>query len=680
MIDTLHLKFILPFIEWNDALNLLCSSQTFHQTFIRETRQITISSKGLYKFLKNPQFVLNKIVDPSRQLSINFYEDEWEMNINDGKEVFLESVQQLFPYFMLTPDLKFPPLLKLSCIPPLFLYLCERYPSFIVKKLEILPWGVFDENFLFFLAPHLLRVTEELTLYSWPIKFPFPQLSTSLLSLSIQESTVPSLPPLPQLKHLHLMDCDNTDLDLRAYPLETLELTDVTHVDFSKIPLCQKLEICAPLNIMNVKEAKEFQHLDLQYLNDHSIAECVENVKVLKLEFSERDKPVNINLSQFMKLERFELTVNTSDNNNEISLVVNGFIPPKLKFVILLGYISNLNMSWFSKLYEISLYSCDPMSLFPLRKVPRVILCHLNLHHLTGLGSNDYVEVNSCNFIDDFSPLKYVREVKIESCSMFCNADHLSHVKKLSIVGCWTIEDLSTLVEVKELYLRDCPEIVHSSNLDHIPNFIYLRCKSLDRRHKADTTPIFGPDFTPRIIKDSLSKLPDSIYWEITLKYLKEKDQLNLIICNTHSYQLLAQKILFYLRCGFTHKYNNLPVFTVHSKDVDKKVDLQIPSTTKTLVFESCRFDCTPSLPKGLQQIDFDACRGMANINDFYDAEEVNIRELYLDDNINLAALNKVKRLTLDECETIGHYDVMFIFLQSFDIYILRKLQEIMKT
>ncbi len=111
-----HLKLIFPFLQYHDILNLLCSSHIIYDSLIYETRQITISSKGLLRLLQDQSFFLNKIVDPSKQLSILFeneYDEVLEFLI--GRKDLPQSDQSLFPYSFLTPEIKFPPLIKLSC-------------------------------------------------------------------------------------------------------------------------------------------------------------------------------------------------------------------------------------------------------------------------------------------------------------------------------------------------------------------------------------------------------------------------------------------------------------------------------------------------------------------------------------------------------------------------------------
>lgn len=189
-----HLKLIFPFLQYHDILNLLCSSHIIYDLLIYEIRQITISSKGFLRLLQDQSFFFNKIVDPSKQLSILFenkYDEVLALLIRS--ESLPQPDQSLFPYSFLTPEINFPPLLKLSCDTTFFVYLCKVYPSFTVRKLEIqAKSGVLNKAMTASLSPHLIRVLEDLVLPSWKGLTTFPQLSLSLRSLSMGKSATSS--------------------------------------------------------------------------------------------------------------------------------------------------------------------------------------------------------------------------------------------------------------------------------------------------------------------------------------------------------------------------------------------------------------------------------------------------------------------------------------------------------
>lgn len=83
-----HLKLLFPFLKYTDTLKLLCSSKVFYDLLIHETRQIKLSFKGSKKLLQDSSFILNKIADPSKQLSI-YWDDHQLYNVeNEGKKAF----------------------------------------------------------------------------------------------------------------------------------------------------------------------------------------------------------------------------------------------------------------------------------------------------------------------------------------------------------------------------------------------------------------------------------------------------------------------------------------------------------------------------------------------------------------------------------------------------------------
>eukprot|EP01040_Poterioochromonas_malhamensis_P003914 gene3914-4181_t len=677
--DINNLKLIFPFLEYRDILNFVCSSHIVYDSLIREIRQITISFNDLSKLFQNISIFLKKIVDPSKQLCIrlgneNNYknsmsdsdhdndsdnnksdsDDNEDLELSSGKESLLRSVKSSFPYSLLSREVDFPPLLKLSSVPVFFISLCEVYPSFTVRKLHL--FEVEDENIAAYLSPHLTRVLEDLILPSWPGEVPFPQLSPTLQSLSVGSSTLRSLPPsLPNLKHLRLEECDNTHLDLIPYDLETLELKFPRVLDFKKISDCKRLVVHYPQEVKNKAKAKQFQQIEFKEIDvQHFPKKSLQTVRDINLTYSEPDGPISIHLSSFPNLQRFEVNCAGSElGDTPVTLRVNNkTVPKRLKVVKIHDFSSTMNLSWFSNVYEINLKDCNEVTcLSGLEKVPRVIIECLPLQNLDGLGGNDYVEVVYCSSLHDFSPLKYVREVKIKHCVGFKNSEEVAYVEKLSIIQCNELTDLSKLVKVRELYLDHCDKVVYCGSLDKIPKISIKHCKKLKQYH---VTPINDFGIRDLGVHDGLSSLPDILHLEI-LKYLQESQFRSMISCNTH----------FYQRYRKTSFETEDPPFKFEDEVIASET-LQIPLTTKAVCFESCSFSSASRFPRGLKQIEFDYCDGMKNITDFCEVEEVRIGrssvDQYNDEDdgddsaLNLASLNRIKRLILDAREEIKDY------------------------
>lgn len=389
----------------------------------------------------------------------------------------MQGVKSSFPYFLLNPKVNFPSLFKLSSVPTFFLYLCEGYQCFTVRKLEIL--HDLDVNLSDYLSRHMIRVLEELVLPSWPIEVPFPQLAPTLQSLSVRRSAINALPPLPHLQRLYLKDCDNSHLDLTAYNLETLELINPRVLDFDKISSCARLVVHSPKEVKNIPNAKKFRQIEFADITIKNLPkESLQQVRELRLYYLRESEDVPLNLSSFTNLERFTLN---SYHGKGIGLRFNPRAPSHLKVVHISLFGNAMNLSWFTNVHEIKLDFCAQVaSLVGLEKVPRVILRDLDLlKSLNGLGKNDYVEVYDCASIKDFSAVKFVREVKIEECEKFRNSSDVAYVQKLSIISCEALIDLSGLVEVKELYLSHCDSIRYCEALKRITKLRISRCWKL---------------------------------------------------------------------------------------------------------------------------------------------------------------------------------------------------------
>eukprot|EP01040_Poterioochromonas_malhamensis_P006110 gene6110-6576_t len=399
-------KFLFPFLEYDDIVNFLCSHRFLYNLLIHQSRQITLSFKGFQQFLQSEPFrerILSNIVDSSKQLSINFHEMDQNEESTDGKDALLESVKAFFPYYLLEKQCDFPSLHKLTCNRTLYLYLCEMFPSFTVRKLYILPKE--SIHLTSYISPHLPSVSEELVL-SWPRDVDFPPLSLTLmyLHLDLENSNLDSLPYCPNLKHLRIENYYRGILDLRSYSsLDTLELIKVEIVDFTYINPCRKLLIHFPLDVLHSENMCEYEQIDFKqvYLDDFTAA--FKNVKVLKFHYPKMSRDsISIDLNQLTQLERLELSF---DGVEEVFLG-NGTVSPRLKFINFSSCPNIVNISVFSHLYEIFLYYCiEVESLEGLRNVPRVILHCIKIESLEGLGNNDYVDIMTNSYIEDFSPL-----------------------------------------------------------------------------------------------------------------------------------------------------------------------------------------------------------------------------------------------------------------------------------
>ncbi|MBX9638787.1 MAG: hypothetical protein K2X97_03350, partial [Mycobacteriaceae bacterium] len=220
--------------------------------------------------------------------------------------------------------------------------------------------------------------------------------------------------------------------------------------------------------------------------------------------------------------------------------------PKSLQFVELLdlkGYRTDLHI--FKNVYKILIEGCQgSISLDGLEHVPRVILQDIDNENLHGLGQNDYVQIVCCFQLKDFSAIKYVREVHIETCPALMNAEDLSDVHTLTIVDCANLVNVSSLRNVQNLELNSCHAITSVSSIENIPHLKVTDCEGL----KSPLPSTFGVDLGIRVIDDRLTRLPDCLYREIC-NYLPSEDQFQLICCNTYLYQkLIKHQPLFLIK------------------------------------------------------------------------------------------------------------------------------------
>lgn len=254
----------------------------------------------------------------------------------------------------------------------------------------------------------------------------------------------------------------------------------------------------------------------------------------------------------------------------------------------------------------LELTNCDNItSLEGLGKVRRLSLIGLDeLESLDGLGGNyngtnsencgnQYVRISYCNDdITDFSPLKHIKEVEIESCGGFTDGFEVDHVHTLTLRSCRNIVDISMLHEVQRLKLYECDKILSLNGLENVSNLTFERCRHLQLQQHQE--PVYKKDYGVRIILDVLTGLPDSLY-PLILQYLENKDQLSVIHSNCYLYQrLIRQYRIFQIKVDYGRP---IEAFFVDVLFREKVFD-RIEDTSKQLKFkEHEKFDGFYDLP-----------------------------------------------------------------------------------
>ena len=91
-----------------------------------------------------------------------------------------------------------------------------------------------------------------------------------------------------------------------------------------------------------------------------------------------------------------------------------------------------------------------------------------------------FVCINGCPRLRDFSFLCEIPHVKIDSCDDFLNGQHVCRVKHLELVSCYSITDVSMLSGVNHLELFDCTQVNSLEGLDEVETLDVGDCDNLD--------------------------------------------------------------------------------------------------------------------------------------------------------------------------------------------------------
>eukprot|EP01040_Poterioochromonas_malhamensis_P015008 gene15008-16716_t len=517
------LNHILPFLSQFDGLKFIATHHFLFDLLRDEKGIVVLKSAGFTKFFKNESYrnaVLDRVLDSFRQLVLVLNTRQYQNYRQESKEQFLMSMKNEFSSLKLMPEIPLPPLHSLHCDYETLLYLCELYPDCRVSNLspftnwravyglkdrfdnrysEDKPGYYIDHNLASWLSPHLKIVKDELTLRYWPNVMSF-EFSSSLHTLHLMFCYVSKLSLVPNIKSLHLDRCNIELLELFKHDLAVLKISQFSAVDLKRIKPCKKLIINQAEYLLNEEELKHYEYLDIKVDTELTLSKFLcRKTRVLKI----RNASLNfIPLSslhvEFQNLKIVEL--------KELSM--NSVIDLRL----------------FSMIYELTISGGGKtLSLEGLENVPRVLLKHMPIKSLVGLGYNHYVAVINCGEVTDFSPLKHVREVLIENSQKLIDAKDLCKVHKLNLKGCHKIDSLAGLAEIRELKIQDCPTLSKA-------------IQKLKHDHR-----IYEKDFGHRVINDPLTKLTDSLLVKL-LDYLKSSEKIALISCNCSLYQTLIKQ------------------------------------------------------------------------------------------------------------------------------------------
>lgn len=552
------LDSILPLLTSSEASKLLIINKFINDLTFHEGRTVVIKSVHVQKYCENEDFrssILKKFADPSRQLVLVLNSQQngnWET-----KDQFLSSMRSKFPFLDLINEIGFPPLSELKCDYSMFLLICEIFPTLSAQRLTLydnMKFSYDPKEFTFeattqeylgnnlasWIAPHLKLATDRISLKCWPDTASL-EMSSSVRSLHLLSCVVTKLSLKSNVKTLHLDQCNLDNLELLEQSLNVLHLSKFRIVDLKKIKPCRRLVIeYAEQSFLNEEELGHYEHLTIKTSKDFCLDKVIwEKTRVLRVQSFQSV----VNLSLLPNLGQF------TDHSSfcPLELIMDNVIPQNLRFVELGGSAAGVDVACFSNVREIRLIGEVVQSLVGLEKVSRVILDHLSIKSLDGLGCNDYVEIKRCHNVTDFSPLRNVQEIRIEGCHGFNDVTPLSHVPKLSIVD-QNIVDVSLLRGVKELYLKGCKHIDSLVGLDEIPRLIIMDCPQLQKAFKAKLDPrIYDRNFGIRAVNNCLTRLPDSILEEIITFLETEEERLALVHCNCSLYQAFIKRVRLFV-------------------------------------------------------------------------------------------------------------------------------------
>ncbi len=173
-------------------------------------------------------------------------------------------------------------------------------------------------------------------------------------------------------------------------------------------------------------------------------------------------------------------------------------------------------MSCLDRVHELNILSCKKVKdLSKLGRVHRLTVavgdgdkCGVP-SSLEGLGQgNSEISLLSLSKIIDFSPLKFIYKVTLESCDGLVDGRDLSDVKILTISRCKNFQDTSNLGKVKYLTLVTCKKIEKLIALDNVAN-IHLedcdRLEDIDCLGKQQSLIIIDCSRIERLMKEDVS-------------------------------------------------------------------------------------------------------------------------------------------------------------------------------
>lgn len=550
-----YLLCIFPYLSYREQLNFASTHRFIYDKCIHETRQVFLcDDTKIMKFFFNENYrnkVYSKISNPGKQLNIQ-KSNEFLHSIADhtsGKASFLGQLHRTIPYSLLSKDFIFPNLRVLNVFYEDFLFMCEYSNGSSYFTVESLTLSRGTYALLPWIQPHLHRATKELHLSRW-VGTPLKNLNPSLEVLKLNNCDRIIVSSLPNLRVLNIDGITSVEGDknttLPLFPkLKFLDINGITSLEnlyeLIGYPHRQKIiiENCSEfvIDVMNYP----FHSVEVvnSVINNYLLP--FSSVRVLDITLPEGSHSDDtIDLSLYPNIRRFSLNA----NYNELTCALLSKLPSSsLKIVSLYNITDQVELSLLQNLYFLRLEHCSFVtSLFGLGNVHTIELNWLeDLRSLKGLGPcNRNVSIRACSEIFDFTPLKYVHEVKLIYCLGFVDASQVDHVHTLTVIHCQCLHDVSKLGGVQRLTLESCNRIPSLKGLENVPELRIFNCRHI--KQQANVIPIYMRDFGIRIIADRLTSLPDSLYPTV-LSFLDQGDAVRTICSNCYLYQRSIRRI-----------------------------------------------------------------------------------------------------------------------------------------
>lgn len=393
---------LLPYLSNDDQMQLLNCSTGFRFVKI-DFRQIIVTQFDLLpRYLQEYSARLFSLINnPAMQLTLKLNDlMGWKYREFAYPKVFRLEVGDLTILPQIFPDLSQD--IQIDTLHVLIEeYISQSQIGYLIRMCEV--------NSI----RHLSIESHDESYYQKIIPY-FPNVKALTLRSLKHGASLPEL-YLSHLEKIVVAKCDGIDVSCLG------GIPDLTITD------CSFVKGVSFLNNRRIK-------MSYVYVERESLQVSFCNSEQIYLRFC----PLNLDLSGCLKVRELELSMySTRFRFNNVNL-------PKSVRRCRLETVKGLNWAPFtSQLTELNLAFDDSITTlegYGLQNIPVIVLkCLSSLVSLQGLGGreskNRKITVESCDNINDFSPLRSIEIVSVQNCIGFYDASQLDEVRELTIAG-----------------------------------------------------------------------------------------------------------------------------------------------------------------------------------------------------------------------------------------------------